>query len=230
MPEPSDPPCSPPLCPQTGTVEWFHLKQQHHQPMVQVRGLGQGGGVGCSPLAALLSAPLSLPGHAAGRQGLAEPGAGHHWRPTPVPAHVEQDLPEVSRWLGWEVVRRGLRRGTRRTPVCATRSHLSPSFQCPQGQPLLHGFPGASVAGESRPASPGRALYPGSGALSPRLPFAGGQAGTGPHGGGGGQPRVPGGGRESIPALCQPQGALPAGPSPRREVGSGGSAQKREEG
>lgn len=41
-PEPSNPPRSPPLRPQTGTVEWFHLKQQHHQPMVQVRGLGQG--------------------------------------------------------------------------------------------------------------------------------------------------------------------------------------------
>lgn len=44
VPGPSNLPCSLTLCPQAGTVEWFHLKQQHHQPMVQVRGLGQGGG------------------------------------------------------------------------------------------------------------------------------------------------------------------------------------------
>lgn len=38
VPGPGTPPCSRPLCPQAGTVGWFHLKQQHHQPMVQVRG------------------------------------------------------------------------------------------------------------------------------------------------------------------------------------------------
>lgn len=65
MPRPSDPPCSLPLCPQSGTVEWFHLKQQQHQPMVQVRGLRQGGGWGGGEAPAshsLLSSPVSCQG------------------------------------------------------------------------------------------------------------------------------------------------------------------------
>lgn len=41
VPGPRSPLCSLPLCPQTGTTEWFHMKQQHHQPMVQVRGGGR---------------------------------------------------------------------------------------------------------------------------------------------------------------------------------------------
>ncbi|KAL0594617.1 Protein unc-13-like protein D [Plecturocebus cupreus] len=56
------PPCSRPLCRQTGTTEWFHLKQQHHQPMMQVRVLGREGGGYRLPLAPLLSPPLSPKG------------------------------------------------------------------------------------------------------------------------------------------------------------------------
>lgn len=36
IPELNNPSSSLPVFQQTGTVEWFHLMQQHHQPMVQV--------------------------------------------------------------------------------------------------------------------------------------------------------------------------------------------------
>lgn len=69
VPGPSYPPFSLSLCPQTGTVEWFHLKQQQHQPMVQVRGLRQGGGGGCG---ARFSQPCSA--HLCPCQGMLEVG------------------------------------------------------------------------------------------------------------------------------------------------------------
>lgn len=194
--------------------------------MVQVRGLGQGAAcwVGRLLLPALLSSPASPPGHPGDGQGLAEPGTGHHWGPTPVSAHVEQDLPKVSRWLGWE----GLGKGLRGTPGCATRSQPLPFLQCLKDRPLLHGFPGAAVAGESLPAS--LQATPSTLALEPRpprCPFTGGQAGAGPHSCGSERPRVPRDGREPVPALHQPQGALPAGPGPLAEVGSGRAADRR---
>lgn len=58
-------PCSLPLCPQTGTVEWFHLKQQHHQPMVQVRGCAGWWLAACPPSPAQLS---SVPARACWRR------------------------------------------------------------------------------------------------------------------------------------------------------------------
>lgn len=62
MPGSAAPPCSRPLFRQTGTVEWFHLKQQHHQPMVQV-GAGWGPGRSGAPAsAALLSPPCPFQG------------------------------------------------------------------------------------------------------------------------------------------------------------------------
>ncbi|KAK1330818.1 hypothetical protein QTO34_008756 [Cnephaeus nilssonii] len=90
-------------------------------------------------------------GPAGGGQGPAEPGPGHHWRPAPVPAHLEQDLP-----------------------------------QCSEDRPLLHGLPGAAVAGGQAVQDHTAAAV--SGPVSPEV------------------------GESLFQLYTQPQGALPAGP------------------
>lgn len=47
----TNPSFSPPIFQQMGTIEWFHLMQQHHQPMVQVdSGTGLRAGMWYLPL------------------------------------------------------------------------------------------------------------------------------------------------------------------------------------
>lgn len=69
-------------------------------------------------------------------------------------------------------------------------------------------------------------------AFPDKLFLVGGQKGTGPHSGSG-KPCFSRHGRESVSALCQSEGALPAGPSPLRQVGNkwleGGLRARRKE-
>lgn len=184
----------------------------------------QGGGW-VPALPAPLSSPLPPPGPAGGGQGPAGPGTGHHWRPAPVPAHMEQALPQVS-GEGRAEWGQGLRTDQRDPRVwhqvtgCPSRSVLkidlfSMAFLELQWlvSPLAQASPSPrTLALEPRP---------------PRCPLPGGQAGAGPHGRGGERPGVPRDRREPVPALHQPQGALPAGPRALGEVGCRQAAVRR---